>query len=177
MKVRFGVPAAALALALVAGACGRSSSPSASPTSGGGTTASTAASKCSSEPLKATDLGVTADTITVGMPTWGGAPEQTQPVFFGAGAQAYGLQPNTTYYVASAPKVKGRGKATTYTFQLSSTWKQVISPVVTLASGQQAGGVPEQGNGGTPGPLSATSIDMPVPRRAQRTVTSDAPAS
>ena len=65
MKVRFGVPAAALALALVAGACGRSSSPSASPTSGGGTTASTAASKCSSEPLKATDLGVTADTITV----------------------------------------------------------------------------------------------------------------
>ena len=106
----------------------------------------------SSANLNVRSIDASADTITVGMPTWGGAPEQTQPVFFGSGAQAYGLQPNTTYYIASVPKVKGKGKATTYTFQLSTTWKQVVSPVVTI-SGQQAGGVPEQGTGGTAGPL------------------------
>ncbi|MGI9117479.1 MAG: DUF1254 domain-containing protein [Gaiellales bacterium] len=98
--------------------------------------------------LAAKSVNADADTITVGMPTWGGAPEASEPVFFGTGAQAYGLQPDTTYYVASTPTVKGRGRLATYTFKLSRTWQQEVSPIV--ASG---GGVPEQGPSGTPGAI------------------------
>jgi hypothetical protein len=89
------------------------------------------------------------DTITVGMPTWGGAPEASQPVFFGTGAQDYGLQSNTTYYIASTPTVKGKGKRTTYTFTVSKTWLQEVSPVTS-----SGGGVPEQGPSGAPGTIA-----------------------
>jgi len=102
--------------------------------------------------LTVKSVSATNDTITVGMPTWGAAPIASQPVFFGTGAAAYGLQPNTTYYVATTPTVKGKGKKTTYTFTVSTTWKQVLSPIVQL-NGQSVGGVPEQGPDGTPGPI------------------------
>jgi ABC-type branched-subunit amino acid transport system substrate-binding protein len=66
MKLRLGVPAAALALVLVAAACGRDDSAAPSTTAAGsGTTAASAADKCSGTKLAATDLGVSADTITV----------------------------------------------------------------------------------------------------------------
>ena len=97
-------------------------------------------------------VSATNDTITVSAPAWGGAPEASQPVFFGTGAQAYGLQPDTTYYVATTPTVKGKGKKTTYTFKVSATWQQVLSPITTL-DGQTVGGVPEQGPSGTAGPV------------------------
>ena len=98
--------------------------------------------------VKSVDAG--NDTITVGMPTWGGAPEASQPVFFGTGAQSYGLQSNLTYYVASTPTVKGKGKRTTYTFTVSKTWLQDVSPVTSSGGG----GVPEQGPSGTPGTIA-----------------------
>jgi hypothetical protein len=101
--------------------------------------------------LTVKSVSATNDTITVGMPTWGAAPIASQPVFFGTGAAAYGLQPNTTYYVATTPTVKGKGKKTSYTFKVSTTWKQVLSPIVQM-NGQSVGGVPEQGPDGTPGP-------------------------
>jgi hypothetical protein len=97
--------------------------------------------------VKSVDAG--NDTITVGMPTWGGAPEASQPVFFGTGAQSFGLQSNLTYYVASTPTVKGKGKRTTYTFTVSKTWLQDVSPVTS-----SGGGVPEQGPSGTPGTIA-----------------------
>ena len=97
--------------------------------------------------VKSVDAG--NDTITVGMPTWGGAPEASQPVFFGTGAQSYGLQPNLTYYVVSTPTVKGKGKRTTYTFTVSKTWLQDVSPATS-----SGGGVPEQGPSGTPGTIA-----------------------
>lgn len=102
--------------------------------------------------LTVTSVNASADTITVGMPTWGGAPEASAPIFFGAGAAAYGLSPDTTYFIASTPTVSGSGSAATYTFTVSTTWQQALSPIVTL-NGQQVGGVPEQGPTGTPGPV------------------------
>ncbi len=81
-----------------------------------------------------------ADTITVNMPTWGGAPIASTPIFFGTGASAYGLKANTPYYVATAPTTSGSGSATTYTFKVSATWQQPLSP----------GNVPIQGPDGTP---------------------------
>jgi len=81
-----------------------------------------------------------ADTITVNMPTWGGAPIASTPIFFGTGASAYGFKANTPYYVATAPTTSGSGSATTYTFKVSATWQQPLSP----------GNVPIQGPDGTP---------------------------
>ena len=92
------------------------------------------------------------DTIVVRAPAWGGPPIASQPVFFGTGAQAYGLQPDTTYYVAATPTVTGKGKKATYTFPVTTTWKQDLSPIVQM-DGQAVGGVPEQGPSGTPGPI------------------------
>lgn len=102
--------------------------------------------------LTVRSVSATNDTITVGMPTWGAAPIASQPIFFGTGAAAYGLQPNTTYYVATTPVVKGKGKYVTYTFKVSTTWKQVLSPIVQMG-GASVGGVPEQGPSGTPGTI------------------------
>src|SRR5262245_17428842 len=64
---KFRLLVALVALGLVAAACGRgddsSSTPSATTTAAA--TATTVADKCKSEPLQATEVGVTADTITV----------------------------------------------------------------------------------------------------------------
>jgi hypothetical protein len=105
----------------------------------------------SSASTRVRSVDATANTITVGMPAWGGAPVISTAIMFGSGAQAYGLTPNTPYYVASTPVVTGSGAKATYTFSISSTWQQVISP--TPSGNQAGGGVPEQGPDGTPGPL------------------------
>ncbi len=66
MKARHGLPALTLALTLVVSACGRSNSTTAPTTNApSGSTTSTLASKCKSEVLKKTEVGVTADTITI----------------------------------------------------------------------------------------------------------------
>ena len=57
------------------------------------------------------------NSMTVSAPTWGTLVEST-PILFGGDATAYGLTPNTVYYVASAPTPNA--DQTTYTFQISA---------------------------------------------------------
>jgi hypothetical protein len=54
-----------LVLALVAASCGRSDNKGTTATTAGGTATTAGAANCKKEPLKATDVGVTADAITV----------------------------------------------------------------------------------------------------------------
>jgi hypothetical protein len=85
------------------------------------------------------------DTLTVRAPAWGPILAST-PILFGANAASYGLQPNTVYYVATAPTkaVDPVTHETTYSFQVSRQWIQTLS--------QQ--NVPVQNSGG-PGPIVA----------------------
>ena len=80
------------------------------------------------------------DSMTVSAPNWGTLVAST-PILFGGDAAAYGLQPNTVYYVASTPTPNGDN--TTYTFQISAQWLQTLS----------TDNVPIQGPGGNPGPI------------------------
>jgi hypothetical protein len=80
------------------------------------------------------------NSMTVSAPTWGALVAST-PILFGGDAAAYGLTPNTVYYVASAPTPNA--DQTTYTFQISAQWLQPLS----------GGDVPIQGPGGNPGPV------------------------
>ena len=80
------------------------------------------------------------NSMTVKAPNWGTLVAST-PILFGGDATAYGLTPNTVYYVASAPTPNA--DQTTYTFQISTQWLQTLS----------AGDVPIQGPGGHPGPV------------------------
>jgi hypothetical protein len=80
------------------------------------------------------------DSMTVKAPNWGTLVAST-PILFGGDAAAYGLKPNTVYYVASIPTPNADN--TTYTFQISSQWLQKVS----------TGNVPIQGPGGDPGPI------------------------
>jgi Protein of unknown function (DUF1254)/Protein of unknown function (DUF1214) len=77
--------------------------------------------------------------MTVKAPNWGALVAST-PILFGGDATAYGLTPNTVYYVASAPNPNA--DHTTYTFQISAQWVQDLS----------AGNVPIQ-DSGHPGPV------------------------
>ncbi len=83
-----------------------------------------------------------SNSMTVSAPNWGMLVEST-PILFGGDATAYGLTPNTVYYVASEPTPNA--DRTTYTFQISTEWLQTLS----------AGNVPIQGPGGHPGPIVA----------------------
>jgi hypothetical protein len=99
------------------------------------------------------DIAVTAvdpstDTITVRPSAWG-ALIASSPILFGPTAARYGLTPGVPYYVATAPtsKIDPTTKGTTYSFQVSTQWRQAVS----------SGDVPIQGtnpgpNGG-PGPI------------------------
>jgi len=80
------------------------------------------------------------NSMTVSAPTWGTLMAST-PILFGGDAAAYGLTPNTVYYVTSTP-TPNTGN-TTYTFQISAQWLQTLS----------TGNVPIQGPGGHPGPI------------------------
>jgi hypothetical protein len=89
------------------------------------------------------------DYMTVSAPNWGTLVAST-PILFGEDATAYGLTPNTVYYVASDPMPNA--DQTAYTFQVSAQWLQPLSP----------GNVPIQGPGGHPGP----TIDLLSPAEA-----------
>jgi hypothetical protein len=90
------------------------------------------------------------NSMTVSAPTWGTLVEST-PILFGGDATAYGLTPNTVYYVASAPTPNA--DQTTYTFQISAQWVQDLS----------TDHVPIQ-NTGKPGPV----VDLLSPGTAGR---------
>jgi hypothetical protein len=85
-------------------------------------------------------VDATTNFMTVNAPNWGTLVAST-PILFGANAAAYGLNPNTVYYVASTPTANTDN--TTYTFQISSQWLQTLS----------TGKVPIQGPGGQPGAI------------------------
>jgi hypothetical protein len=96
--------------------------------------------------LPVTAVDASTSTLTVQASTWGPLI-QSSPVLFGATAAQYGLTPNVPYYVATPP-VAGTDPATqaaTYSFKVSTIWKQGLSPA----------NVPIQGNTslGTPGPI------------------------
>ena len=95
-------------------------------------------------------LSVNAATnfLTVNAPNWGTLVKST-PILFGGNAAAYGLKPNTVYYVATIPTPNSDN--TTYTFQISSQWLQTLSK----------GNVPIQGPDGNPGPI----VDLQSPAR------------
>jgi hypothetical protein len=78
------------------------------------------------------------NTMTVNAPGWGTLVAST-PILFGGDTAAYGLTANTVYYVATTPTPNSDNTA--YTFQISTTWRQQLSP----------GNVPIQGSGGRPG--------------------------
>jgi hypothetical protein len=82
------------------------------------------------------------DFMTVKAPNWGTLVAST-PILFGGDATAYGLAPDTVYYVASVPKPNGDN--TRYTFQISAQWLQTLS--------DDPEPVPIQGPGGNPGPI------------------------
>ncbi|PZF75055.1 hypothetical protein DK847_20185 [Aestuariivirga litoralis] len=73
----------------------------------------------------------TADTITVTAPDWGKLIASTPILFDGSAAAGCGLAPksaNGVYFVAADPvEGTGPGGVTTYTFPLSTQWKQEIS--------------------------------------------------
>lgn len=91
----------------------------------------------------------TTDMMTVRAPSWGKLVAST-PVLFGPNAAAYGLQPNTVYYVAQAPttSVDPVTNETLYTFPVSLQWVQNLS----------SDNVPIQ-NSGSPG----TTADLQSP--------------
>jgi hypothetical protein len=84
--------------------------------------------------------------MTVSAPNWGGPLVASTPILFGGDPAAYGLTPNTVYYVANTPLTNAAN--TEYTFQISSQWLQDLSP----------DNVPIQ-NSGHPGPI----VDLLTP--------------
>ena len=96
--------------------------------------------------LDVTAVDPSTDTLTVQLPAtpWGPLLAST-PVLFGPTAAQYGLTPSTPYYlVKDATKNNADG---TYSFQVSSEWKQDLDP-----STNSNGAVPIQGASGNPGP-------------------------
>jgi hypothetical protein len=94
----------------------------------------------------------TADTITVTAPNWGKLVASTPVLFGGAAAAACGLSADTVYFVAADPvQGTGPGGIATYTFPLSTQWKQELSTdnVPIQYSGQAKGPVGLSCNSGT----------------------------
>ena len=85
-------------------------------------------------------VDTTTNFLTVSAPNWGTLIAST-PIIFGADAAAYGLTPGTVYYVATDPTPNA--DQTTYTFQITTKWRQRLSP----------GNVPIQGPVGIAGPI------------------------
>jgi hypothetical protein len=88
------------------------------------------------------------NSMTVSAPNWGMLDAST-PILFGGDATAYGLTPNTVYYVASAPTSKA--DQTAYTFQISTKWLQPLSLDKKTGAYVPIQGPPYQG--GKPGPI------------------------
>ncbi len=81
--------------------------------------------------------GTGGTTMTVNAPNWGKLVAST-PILFGGDTSAYGLLPDTVYYVADDPTPSS--DQTTYTFHVATQWLQELS----------LGNVPIQGPGGSP---------------------------
>jgi hypothetical protein len=90
------------------------------------------------------------NSMTVSAPNWG-TLEQSTPILFGGDAAAYGLTPNTVYYVASVPT---QNADQTYTFQISTQWLQPLSKDMETNPKTYVPiqGPPSPGQGG-PGPI------------------------
>ncbi|MEY3081468.1 MAG: hypothetical protein RJA94_1453, partial [Pseudomonadota bacterium] len=86
----------------------------------------------------------TAETITVTAPNWGKLVASTPILFGGTAAAACGLDAGAVYFVAADPvQGTGAGGVATYTFPLSTQWKQELSEdnVPIQYSGQAQGPV------------------------------------
>jgi hypothetical protein len=94
--------------------------------------------------IPVTAVDASTDTITVQASTWGPLVASS-PILFGSSAAQYGLTPGLPYYVATTPtqQTDPTTNTTTYSFKVSTIWKQQLS----------AANVPIQGNTGTPGPI------------------------
>ena len=91
-------------------------------------------------------VGVDAatDTLTVQQSPDPWSPlHASTPIMFGPTAAQYGLQPDTPYYLVKDGTTTDDGA--TYSFQVSTIWKQDLSK-------NNQGAVPIQGTDGTPGP-------------------------
>ena len=75
------------------------------------------------------------------------------PILFGENAAAYGLTPNTVYYVASTPTLNANN---TYTFQILEQWLQTLSKAHIVRSRAPAA-IPA---------LSSTCYRQPAPARS-----------
>ena len=94
----------------------------------------------------------TAETITVTSPNWGKLVASTPILFAGSAAAGCGLSAGTVYFVAADPvQGTGAGGVATYTFPVSTQWKQDISTdnVPIQYSGQAQGAVGLNCNSGT----------------------------
>jgi hypothetical protein len=96
--------------------------------------------------IAVTAVDASTDTLTVEPSAWGPLVAST-PIMFNSTAAQYGLTPGVPYYVATTPtrNIDPNTKSTTYSFKVSTIWKQQLS----------ADNVPIQGNTGTPGPVVA----------------------
>ena len=101
--------------------------------------------------IAVTAVDPSTNTITVEPSTWGPLIASS-PILFGSTAAQYGLTPGQPYYVATRPrrKIDPDTKRTTYSFQVSTQWRQDVNA-------QTGGDVPIQGDHpgkyGGPGPI------------------------
>ena len=104
--------------------------------------------------IPVTAVNPSAHTITVEPSAWGPLIASS-PILFGPTAAQYGLSAGVPYYVASAPttNIDPNTNATTYTFELSTQWRQQVS----------LDHVPIQGpdTGTTGGPPSIVNLQNP----------------
>jgi hypothetical protein len=100
-----------------------------------------------------TAVDPSTDTITVKPSAWGPLVASS-PILFGSTAAQYGLTPGVPYYVAATPtrKIDPTTKSRTYSFKVSTQWRQAVSPSVTI-NGVPSGDVPIQGSNGGPGSI------------------------
>jgi hypothetical protein len=92
--------------------------------------------------ISVTAVDPSTDTITV---QGAGTLVASSPILFGSTAAQYGLMPGVPYYVAATPTqhTDPTTNTTTYSFKVSTIWKQQLSEA----------NVPIQGDTGTPGPI------------------------
>ncbi len=82
----------------------------------------------SSANIPVTAVDPSTDMVTVERSAWGPLIKST-PILFGPTAARYGLTPGVPYYIATTPtsKIDPTTKATTYSFQVSTIWRQQLS--------------------------------------------------
>ena len=116
--------------------------------------------------IAVTAVDPSTDTITVKPSAWGSL-SASSPILFGSTAAQYGLTPGVPYYVATRPtrNIDPKTKTTTYSFKVSTIWKQQLSPPVNGPGGVAEGNVPEQGtcpaNSTTCGPGPIVQLTNP----------------